>query len=46
MKSNKDYNNSLNLYQMKLFNKKLEMTDYIPINERIRDLAYIEEDKL
>ena len=21
------------------------MTDYIPINERIRDLAYIEEDK-
>jgi len=45
MKPNKDYNNSINLYQMRLKNNKLKMIDYIPINERIRDLAYIANKK-
>ena len=42
MKVNNDYGNKINLFNLKLKEKKLHIEDIIPIGERIRDLIYDE----
>jgi len=47
MKINKEFGEKINLYNFILNNEALNLKNYIPIGERIRDLIYIEsKDKI